>query len=73
MIETSDQTTMTPSYTFHIHWMKPLAVGHDDELFLEDRRCEDIPVKNILRKMSFVLLDPTQTRESVPTTSRFCR
>jgi len=60
-------------YWCHVHWMKALAVGRDNELFLEDRRCEDIPVKHILRKISFVLLSPKQTRESVPTTSLFCR
>jgi hypothetical protein len=64
----------------HLHWLKTLDIGYKSdpsgetgELFLEDARCDDVPISKIVRKLRFRYVDSAPFAPPQNTDSFFYR
>ena len=70
---TEIRSTRKSTVTLHIHWLKSLAVGQENELFLHDLSCQDVSLSSLQRKLNFVFLKPEEERSRHPHKRLFCR
>jgi len=70
---TEIRSTGKSRVTLHIHWLKSLAVGQENELFLHDLSCQDVSLSSLQRKLNFVFLKPEEERSRHLHKGLFCR
>ena len=57
----------------HVHWLKELAVGDTEELFLADVNCQDVSLTAVKGKLHFALISDGESRSVVFSGKTFCR